>query len=467
MRHEKRLRFDQMDEAIPPDPPITQDEESSEGKTVDEKSSGMKPGFEGGVSNQGKVDQSWARVAKDKKTLRKYDVEVITKEGKQMVEISDEVITDSTPLWKDFVIGKFLDLAPHVAKVHMVLNKIWKYGDLAAKIEVYEVNPTTMRFKISDQKAREKILKRGMWNIVGVPMIVTKWSPKAEEEKQEEESIPMWIHITKVPLHMFSWEGLSLIASPVGFPMKLHPETLACSSFEVAKVFVKADFLKALPKEMHFEKNGKEFMVEFHYPWLPSRCAFCNKWGHNEKVCSQKKKGKEKEGAPGSKSNGHDEERGLEKGKQEKINDKKEDGLVEVALTQESEMNLANKESSGNAESEENWSHVSPGKIGRSQTNTPIKNDVIISASKYTALSGNVEEEGETVDEARDYDIEDVDEFDIGENMVVLNESMEDSMLERSKSKERSVQKRGRKRGQKSKAQEVNPKSKRSSRLKN
>lgn len=43
----------------------------------------------------------------------------------------------------------------------MVLNKIWRYGDPATKVEVYEVNATTMRFKVSSQKAREKILRRG------------------------------------------------------------------------------------------------------------------------------------------------------------------------------------------------------------------------------------------------------------------------------------------------------------------
>lgn len=161
-----------------------------------------------------KLDQSWVSVAQDKKTLRKYEVEISTKGGKQTVEIPDAVVTGSTPLWDDFVVGKFLDLAPHVAKVHMVLNKIWRYGDLSAKVEVYEVNATMMRFKISDPKARKKILRRGMWNIVGVPMVVTKWNPRLEEEKQEEESIPMWIHLTKVPLNMFSWDGLSLTAKP-------------------------------------------------------------------------------------------------------------------------------------------------------------------------------------------------------------------------------------------------------------
>lgn len=105
-----------------------------------------------------------------------------------------------------------------MAKVHMVVNKIWRYGELESKVDVYEVNARTMRFRISNPKAREKILKRGMWNIAGVLMVVTKWAPKIEEEKQEEDSIPMWVHLRKVPLHMYSWEGISFMTSTVGFP---------------------------------------------------------------------------------------------------------------------------------------------------------------------------------------------------------------------------------------------------------
>lgn len=134
---------------------------------------------------------SWVEVAQEKKALKKYEVEVLSKDGVHSVEIPDEILDNSTPLWDDFIVGKFLDLAPHVAKVHMVLNKIWRYGDPDTNVDVYDVNPTTMRFKVSNHKAREKILRRGMWNIAGVPMVVSKWKPKTEEEKHEEEAIPM------------------------------------------------------------------------------------------------------------------------------------------------------------------------------------------------------------------------------------------------------------------------------------
>ncbi|KAL0713652.1 hypothetical protein Bca4012_020630 [Brassica carinata] len=220
----------------------------------------------------------WVSVAHDKRSLKKYEAEVTTIDGKNKVVIPDNLLSDATPLWEDFIVGKFLDISPHIAKVHMVVNKIWSYVDSTSKVEVFYVNATMMRFKIKNQKIREKILKRGMWNIAGVPMIVRKWTLKTEEEKQEEEVIPMWVHLRKVPLYIFSWEALSFMTSTVGFPVHLHPDTLACSNFEEAKIFVNVDVSKPLHKEIDFTIEGKEFTAEFYYPWLPSRCKICEKW---------------------------------------------------------------------------------------------------------------------------------------------------------------------------------------------
>ena len=128
------------------------------------------------------------------------------------------------------------------------------------------------------------------------PYDCQKWSTKMEEKKQEEEAIPMWVHLTKVPLHMFSWEALSFMTSTVGYPVHLHPETIACSNFEEAKIFVNVDVTKTLPREIEFAIDGKEFTAEFYYPWLPSRCNICEKWGHNDKVCVMKKKEKRQGG---------------------------------------------------------------------------------------------------------------------------------------------------------------------------
>lgn len=69
--------------------------------------------------------RSWAKVARqNQKVLTKYDVEVRLEDGIGSVEIPEEVFKDPQPLWEDFLIGKFLDKAPHIGKVHATVNKI-------------------------------------------------------------------------------------------------------------------------------------------------------------------------------------------------------------------------------------------------------------------------------------------------------------------------------------------------------
>lgn len=403
----------------------------------------------------------WVEAAQDKRSLKKYDVVVKSIEGKHRVVIPEEVLSDATPLWEDFVVGKFLDIAPHIAKVHMVVNKIWKYGDPSSKVEVYDVNATTMRFKIKDKKAREKIIKRGMWNIAGVPMIVKKWTPKTEEEKQEEEVIPMWVHLSKVPLHLFSWEVLSFMTSTVGFPVYLHPETLACSNFEEAKVFVNVDVSKPLPKEIDFVIEGKEFTAQFYYPWLPSRCNNCEKWGHSEKVCVMKKRDKkqggvsEKVGSPASRIPTVDV--GIMEVKQAERGDK--EGSEDIALKE-----LIEGSGSGSVQEKE-WLNVSPDKVGRASLKTPRTETVaVISASKFSVLSVDEIEEGEMLKE-------DLTELEDGNNeedeeLEAREEDMiEDELLDqKSREKEKAGMQKGGKRVQKPKAPDVNLKSKRVSR---
>lgn len=236
-------------------------------------------------------EKVWVSAVQKKQSLTKYDLEISTSEGKHSVTVPADITEKANPLWEDFVVARFLDSAPHIAKVHMIINKIWAYGEKFPKLEVYPMDEKTMRIRVTNAKIREKVIKRGMWNVAGVMMVASKWSPDVED--LNASLIPLWVHLTNVPMSMYSWEGLSFMTSAVGVPDHLHPETIACSDFEVAKVFVKADLTKELPEMIDFTIQGKVVTVGFDYPWLPPRCVACRKWGHYETFCKEKKKEKE------------------------------------------------------------------------------------------------------------------------------------------------------------------------------
>lgn len=342
-----------------------------------------------------KVMGSWASMVQNKQVLKKFDINVKTSEGQSSVEIPDEVFENATPIWEDFLVGKFLDTAPHVAKVHVILNKIWRQGTESQRIDVYEVNSTTLRFRVCDPMVRARVLKRGMWNIAEVPMVVAKWSPITEKDQPEEKSIPLWVYLKKVPMNMFSWEGLSFISSAVGHPVRLHPETVACSNFDVAKVFVNADLSKVLPKRICFSKNGKDFWVDFFYPWLPPRCTSCDKWGHLETRCVVNSKNSETSNQKKSAAEVIPvSDLVLETTPRPEI--EKEEERVNTDTGKEKNVSLIepNNEKAGQ------WSTIPPSKAGRSpykNTVTTYKesSDSIASASKFAVLSIGEEEEEE------------------------------------------------------------------------
>ncbi|KAL1200688.1 hypothetical protein V5N11_019868 [Cardamine amara subsp. amara] len=227
----------------------------------------------------------WVNVVQKKKSLTKYDLKVSTQDDVCSVDVPDEVFEDPAPLWEDFFIGKFLDSAPHAAKVHAIVNKIWELGDEAQMIDVHVINSTIMKFRISNPVTRNRVLRRGMWNLAEVPVIMSKWTHFLKEKSPEISSVPLWVHLKNVPIEMFSWKGLSFVTSAVGEPICLHPDTAQCLDVKVAKVFVKADLTKDFSKSKNLNYKGKNKMVEYSYLWLPPKCSLCEKWGHLHTVC--------------------------------------------------------------------------------------------------------------------------------------------------------------------------------------
>ncbi|XP_048596160.1 uncharacterized protein LOC125577980 [Brassica napus] len=340
---------------------------------------------------------SYAGVVQGQKSLKKYEVEIEMKDGIDSIMVPEEITKDVAPLWDDFLIGKFLDTAPHIAKVHSIVNKIWTLNDKNQKIDVFEVNATTMKFRILNQADKNRILRRGMWNLAGVPVVMTKWSPVVEKEKPPTQSIPMWVHVKKVPLKMFSWQGLSFVTSPLGVPGRLHPETAQCLNLEVAKVFVNVDLTKDLPKHLKFNVQGEEVLVEYSYPWLPKKCEKCEKWVHTEKICSMRGEGSRNK--QGDLEEGEIRDDSLEKGKEgskEKEKDQEETsteiqtekGLTEIQTMEVLDNGIATGENTPEAITKGNeWEDVSPGKASRSPRELEFGQVSILTKSRFSVLT--------------------------------------------------------------------------------
>ena len=245
--------------------------------------------FSSNQTEVGKVVKKSFLHAAQQRVFTQQKFEVVEVDGCQKVVVPKGVFVGAKLLWEDFIIGKLLNVkAPHVGKVHMIVNKIWRLGDRSSIIDVFAVDDSTIKFRIRNEGMRKRILNRGMWNIADIPMIVSKWTPFAEEAQPAMKSIPLWVTLSNIPPSMFTDKGLEFLASAVGKPIRLHPKTESCSSFDEAQFLVEADLMRDLPKEYVItgEEEGEvDSVIQYSYPWLPPRCSGCKKWGHLHTTC--------------------------------------------------------------------------------------------------------------------------------------------------------------------------------------
>lgn len=120
-------------------------------------------------------------------------------------------------------------------------------------------------------------------------MFVGSWSLEFTPEQPPITSATVGVELRGVPYLLFNKESLCRIATAVGKPVSLAPETERKENFEVKKFTVKVNLLKELPRKIISGFSyGKEVEISVSYPWLPKKCAECNAYGHDSLYCPRK-----------------------------------------------------------------------------------------------------------------------------------------------------------------------------------
>lgn len=209
--------------------------------------------------------------------------------GVAKLTIPAEVVENSVPLWKNFVVGHFMGDAPHVGSIHATVNRIWTVTERTSKIDVQFLTKSSVLFRIDNSRIHEHVLQRRYWHIANVPLVVSDWNPKSAQAPLDLSAMPLWVDLKGVPAELFSLSGLSFLSSTSGNFVKLHPTTERCLRLDVARSLVEVNLQKHLVEQICFLGQYDETItVTVSYPWLPPKCHLCSKWGHLGKECTKK-----------------------------------------------------------------------------------------------------------------------------------------------------------------------------------
>lgn len=212
-------------------------------------------------------------------------------DGTAVVDLPEDLTTDSKPLWSSYIVGHFIGEAPpHIGKVHATVNRLWSSKEKPAKIDAQFIAPKTVLFRIEDPHMKARVLRRHFWHIADIPLVVQEWTPDTEASKPDLTAIPLWVDLKGVPGHLFSQKGLTFFGDTIGRTAKIHPNTVRCTRLDVARLLVVLNLEKPLPERISI--RGTDLSIQVNYPWLPPRCQSCHQWGHTEKDCGKKEANK-------------------------------------------------------------------------------------------------------------------------------------------------------------------------------
>ena len=86
--------------------------------------------------------------------------EFVVKDAVAEVEVPMSLMEEAEPLWTSFIVGYFMNDAPHIGSIHATVNRIWASPLKKTKIDVQFIGKTTVLFRIEDAGIRNRILKR-------------------------------------------------------------------------------------------------------------------------------------------------------------------------------------------------------------------------------------------------------------------------------------------------------------------
>lgn len=217
------------------------------------------------------------------RNLRKISSPTFLEDGTPVVQAPESVFLSTAELWKDHIVAHFHGSIPPAKKILDDLNPVWgKFG----KITVRVTSETSCLIFIPSVQTREWVLQVGYWQAGHCAFSVYLWSPDGNLAPQDLETALTWVILRNVPPQLYSFDGISVIASGIGEPLHTEKSRLDPYNFGNTKIKVEIDLHGTLPAEVEVrDAAGFSVRVQAEYPSLPPKCCNCGRFGHYLNRC--------------------------------------------------------------------------------------------------------------------------------------------------------------------------------------
>ena len=206
--------------------------------------------------------------------------------GTSIVTPPSGVFEEGELLWKNAVVAQFVGRIPNFSVFQKMVNILW--GD-DGEIDIRPTGHNLFVLQFPNSQTRDRVIESGPWHIQNKPLIVRRWEPGMRSLEFNMAKLPLWIHLSNIPLELFTQTRISYIASAVGNPLYMDRFTASQQRLAFAKVCIKVESAKEIPHTMEVQlRDGSLVSIHVEVPWKPMRCLQCNIFGHGDKTCPRK-----------------------------------------------------------------------------------------------------------------------------------------------------------------------------------
>ncbi|KAF9588510.1 hypothetical protein IFM89_013004 [Coptis chinensis] len=221
-----------------------------------------------------------SRLASQDTRLEQFDINEV--DG--ISDVPLDLIMRGETVWRDYLVGFFLEKRLSFPYVQSVLQQKWKTRgsfEMSADQELFY-------FKFVSDEDRQAVLDEGPVFMGGRCLVIGPWTQNVELQMKSLNTIPIWVKMHNVPKVMQTDEGLGFIASKVGKPHCQDRLTKERRGLDYARVCVEYKVNETLPDSFDIRLSPNNVRkISYEYLWIPKRCDYCHIFGHTIDKCSR------------------------------------------------------------------------------------------------------------------------------------------------------------------------------------
>lgn len=157
------------------------------------------------------------------------------------------------------------------------LQSLWKLSNP----QITDLGNEFFLVNFDSDEEYESALLEGPWTILGSYHLVQPWSPSFNINCDNIDTAALWIHLPKLPMHLYHEKMIRKISSAVGRIIKIDNSTRDTLGGQYVRVIISVDLRKPLVSKVQV-KNSTQII---EYESLPSVCYSYGWAGHQSSEC--------------------------------------------------------------------------------------------------------------------------------------------------------------------------------------